>query len=213
MDLGTNGEIFLGNRQRMLTCSAAAGPALEGARISSGMIAKTGAIEGVRIEDDRLEYRVISNTRAKGLCGSGLVDLVAVLLHLGLIDHEGLMRPSGDDSLGGLDRRLICKDGIYDFLIGSRQESLNGRDIYLTQRDVRELQLAKAAVAAGVASLMDEMEAHFIEMDAELAYLEVRESNEIAQNAYKKRGYQYVRTSKGYYGDEDALIMMKSLTR
>ncbi|MFC2019474.1 ASKHA domain-containing protein, partial [Chloroflexota bacterium] len=83
LDLGTNGEIFLGNGKRLLTCSAAAGPALEGARISGGMIAKAGAIEGVSFEDGELRYRVIGNIRPRGVCGSGLVDLVAVLLRYG----------------------------------------------------------------------------------------------------------------------------------
>lgn len=80
LDLGTNGEIFLGNGERLLTCSAAAGPALEGARVSNGMIARAGAIEGVTFEEGQLRYRVIGNIKPRGICGSGLVDLVAVLL-------------------------------------------------------------------------------------------------------------------------------------
>ena len=71
IDLGTNGEVFLGNRRRLMTCSAAAGPALEGARISHGMIAKKGAIEGVRFEEDDIRYYTIGNTRPRGICGSG----------------------------------------------------------------------------------------------------------------------------------------------
>ena len=80
LDLGTNGEIFLGNGKRLLTCSAAAGPALEGARISHGMIAKAGAIEGVSFEKGDLHYLVIGNISPKGICVIGLVELVAVLL-------------------------------------------------------------------------------------------------------------------------------------
>ena len=93
LDLGTNGEIFLGNRSRLLTCSAAAGPALEGARIVHGMIAKSGAIESVRVHEEALTYNVIGNIKPKGICGSGLVDLVAVLLHYGVVDPEGLLGP------------------------------------------------------------------------------------------------------------------------
>jgi uncharacterized 2Fe-2S/4Fe-4S cluster protein (DUF4445 family) len=157
LDLGTNGEIFLGNGKRLLTCSAAAGPALEGARISSGMIAKAGALEGVRIEHGQLHYRVIGNIKPKGICGSGLVDLVAVLLHCGVIDPEGLIRPPQKAEYQDLNSRVIKQSYCYDFLVASGEESFYGRPIYLTQKDVRELQLAKGAVATGVHTLMDEL--------------------------------------------------------
>jgi uncharacterized 2Fe-2S/4Fe-4S cluster protein (DUF4445 family) len=157
LDLGTNGEIFLGNGKRLLTCSAAAGPALEGARISSGMIAKAGALEGVRIEEGHLHYRVIGNIKPKGICGSGLVDLVAVLLHCGVIDPEGLIRPTPKKEFQDLNSRVIKRPYCYDFLVASEEEGFYGRPIYLTQKDVRELQLAKGAVAAGVHTLMDEL--------------------------------------------------------
>lgn len=158
MDLGTNGEIYLGNSRKIMTCSAAAGPALEGARISHGMIAKTGAIEGVRIANNRIFYRVIGNTKPRGLCGSGLVDLVAVLLHCGVIDHEGLIRPcEEEDVIADLRSRVVKRGDLYDFLIASPEESYNGKPLYLTQKDVRELQLAKGAIAAGVQTLLDEM--------------------------------------------------------
>jgi uncharacterized 2Fe-2S/4Fe-4S cluster protein (DUF4445 family) len=157
MDLGTNGEIFLGNRKRLLTCSAAAGPALEGAKISHGMIAKGGAIEGVTSGDEDFWYRVISNIKPKGICGSGLVDLVAVLLHCGIVDYEGLLQPVRQYAGDKLMSRVVERSGVYDFLVASQEESFDGRPIYLTQRDVRELQLAKGAVAAGIRTLMDEM--------------------------------------------------------
>ncbi|MCG6917343.1 MAG: ASKHA domain-containing protein [Deltaproteobacteria bacterium] len=157
MDLGTNGEIFLGNRRRLLTCSAAAGPALEGAKISHGMIAKDGAIEGVTSGEEDLWYRVISNIKPKGICGSGLVDLVAVLLHCGIVDYEGLLQPVSQNLGDNLMSRVVKRSGAYDFLVASPEESFDGRPIYLTQKDVRELQLAKGAVAAGIKTLMDEM--------------------------------------------------------
>jgi len=156
-DLGTNGEIFLGNGKRLLTCSAAAGPALEGARISQGMIAKAGAIEGVSFEKGDLHYLVIGNISPKGICGSGLVELVAVLLELGVIDYEGLIHPPKKRVAKGLSPRLINRSGVYDFLIASPEESYDHKPLYLTQRDVRELQLAKGAIAAGVKTLMDEL--------------------------------------------------------
>jgi len=156
LDIGTNGEIFLGNRKRIMTCSAAAGPSLEGARISHGMIAKAGAIEAVNFQDGELLYHVIGNISPKGICGSGLVELVAVLLQFGIIDHEGLINHNSKNG-GSLNSRVIEKAGVYNFLIASEEESLDGKPIYLTQKDVRELQLAKGAIAAGINTLMEEM--------------------------------------------------------
>lgn len=166
LDLGTNGEIFLGNRTRLMACSAAAGPALEGARISSGMTARTGAIEGVRTDGGKLLYRTIGNIKPKGLCGSGLVDLAAVLLHCGVIDREGLIRNPPADGETVFDDRVAQKNSICNFLVASREESFDNRNIYLTQRDVRELQLAKGAVAAGVEILMKEMQIGINDIDA-----------------------------------------------
>ena len=157
LDLGTNGEIFLGNSKRLLTCSAAAGPALEGARISYGMIAKAGAIEGVSFKEDHLHYRIIGNIKPKGICGSGVVDLIAVLLHCGIIDDEGLIRPPRKRVAKSLGLRVVNHSGVNDFLIASPEESYSNRPIYLTQRDVREFQLAKGAIAAGIKTLMDEI--------------------------------------------------------
>ena len=157
LDLGTNGEIFLGNRQKLLTCSAAAGPALEGAQISQGMIASSGAIEGVNFHEDRLRYQVIGNILPKGICGSGLVDLVAVLLHCGIIDSQGLILPPRKNADDYLSSRVVTKSGVQDFLVASKEETSVNRPIYLTQKDVRELQLAKGAVAAGIRTLMDKM--------------------------------------------------------
>jgi uncharacterized 2Fe-2S/4Fe-4S cluster protein (DUF4445 family) len=155
LDFGTNGEIFIGNRHRMLTCSAAAGPALEGARISRGMMARAGAIESVRVNANNLQYNVIGNIKAKGLCGSGLVDLVAVLLHFGVIDTQGLMSPHLIREEGDLFRSRVLPVRnlpVFDFLVAGRYQSFNRKPILLTQLDVRELQLAKAAVAAGCRS-------------------------------------------------------------
>jgi uncharacterized 2Fe-2S/4Fe-4S cluster protein (DUF4445 family) len=160
IDFGTNGEIFLGNRSRMLTCSAAAGPALEGARISQGMIARAGAIEAVRVREGDLRYGVIGNIKAKGICGSGLVDLVAVLLHYGIISAEGLLGPDeihpGAEHIGS---RVLWRNRkqAYDFVAVPAEEGFDGKRILLTQKDIRELQLAKAAIAAGIEILMKEL--------------------------------------------------------
>ena len=160
LDLGTNGELFLGNRSRLLTCSAAAGPALEGSRIVHGMIAKSGAIESVRMQEDQLKYNVIGNIKPKGICGSGLVDLVGILLHHGVVDREGLLGPAGIDEAGTVfASRLLRPEGsaIHNFLVASSEESFDGRTIVLYQKDIRELQLAKAAVAGGIEIMMQQL--------------------------------------------------------
>jgi uncharacterized 2Fe-2S/4Fe-4S cluster protein (DUF4445 family) len=129
VDLGTNGEIVLGNRERLLCASTAAGPAFEGARISSGMLATTGAISSVRAEGEDFLCSVIGNVNARGICGSGLIDAVAVMLDKGLLGEFGEIL-SGDPAL-----RLT-------------------RDVDLTARDMQEFQLAKAAIASGLHMLM-----------------------------------------------------------
>jgi len=169
LDLGTNSEIFLGNKNRMLTCSAAAGPALEGAKISHGMIARAGAIESFRFEENDLFYNVIGNIKPKGLCGSGLVDIAALLLHHGIISPEGLIcPPEQHQKINPISARVIqARDNeVHDFLVSSAQESLNNRPVVLTQKDIRELQLAKAAIAAGIKILLKTMGAGIEDIDA-----------------------------------------------
>jgi uncharacterized 2Fe-2S/4Fe-4S cluster protein (DUF4445 family) len=125
IDIGTNGELVLGNRQRRVACSTAAGPAFEGAKITCGMRGADGAIDHAWLEGGALRWHVIGEGPAKGICGSGLVDLVAALLESGDI--------SGSGRLAAGERYDIGNTGVY-----------------LTQKDVREVQLAKAAMAAGL---------------------------------------------------------------
>ncbi|HAF70822.1 MAG: hypothetical protein XD60_0120 [Acetothermia bacterium 64_32] len=153
LDLGTNGEIVLGNEERMLACSAAAGPAFEGGRISSGMPAVEGAISHVDV-DGEVSFRVIGGSRPKGLCGTALVDLVAGLLGAGLIDPSGRLSPKEENPLSS----RIRGDG------NQRGFLLTG-GIELTQRDIRELQLAKAAIRAGVEVLLSRMKVSPVEVD------------------------------------------------
>ena len=128
IDLGTNGEITVGNRERILCASTAAGPAFEGARISMGMRAATGAIAEVSCADGQFVCRVLGNVEPRGICGSGLVDAVAAAL------GRGLVAPTGRFAQGG------------PLLLSS--------PVHLTQNDIRELQLAKAAIAAGLRLLL-----------------------------------------------------------
>ncbi len=147
VDVGTNGEIVLGNGQRALATAAPAGPAFEGSQIRCGMRATDGAIEGVTL-GDTVELQVIGgDVRAEGICGSGLVDAVAQLLLVGLLDHSGRMKTRDDVPDHPLRDRLIDVDGIRAFLLAD--------GVYLSQRDIRELQFAKGSIATGIKVLMD----------------------------------------------------------
>ena len=124
IDIGTNGEMVLGNKDGFLACSTAAGPAFEGAKIECGMRGAEGAIDHVWLEEEELRFSVIGGGEATGLCGSGLLDLVAALLTREDIDESGRM-----------DKKTF---------------QLEDTRVYLTQKDVREVQLAKAAIRAGI---------------------------------------------------------------
>jgi len=128
VDLGTNGEIVVGNRERMLCASTAAGPAFEGARIWMGMRAATGAIAEVHVENDGLRCHVLGDSPPRGICGSGLVDAVASALELGWVKPNGRLANGSDLTLAG--------------------------PVKLSQTDIRELQLAKGAIAAGFELLL-----------------------------------------------------------
>lgn len=126
VDIGTNGEMVLGNRQSGLTaCSTAAGPAFEGAKITCGMRGSAGAIDHVWVENGELAWHVIGESEPLGICGSGLLDAAACLLKLGIIDDSGWMKET------------------YYFT----------KKVFINQKDIRELQLAKAAISAGIRML------------------------------------------------------------
>jgi len=148
IDIGTNGEVVLGRRNEMLSASCAAGPALEGAEISHGMRGMAGAIEKVAInaESHDVFYTTIGGGRPRGICGSGLVDALASLRVAGIVDRAGRMRVPGD---GG--------DATPEFVIARAGDTEIGKDITITQKDVRNLQLAKAAIFTGCSLLMKRM--------------------------------------------------------
>jgi len=156
VDIGTNGEMVLAVDGRLLACSAAAGPAFEGAQIRHGMRAAAGAIEGVRVDGD-VHLRVIGDVPARGICGSGLVDAVSELLRAGIIDSGGRMmtRDSARGLPAALRDRLGGDEGGGFFVLASREDT-GGKAVVLTQKDVRELQLAKAAIRAGIEILLAE---------------------------------------------------------
>jgi uncharacterized 2Fe-2S/4Fe-4S cluster protein (DUF4445 family) len=156
VDIGTNCEIVLGNRDWLLATAAPAGPAFEGAAIRCGMRAADGAIEVVTMTADELSMKVIGDAEPQGLCGSGLVDAVTGLVELGLVDSSGRFVSEQDAALKapGLAGRLTTIGQERVFVLhwrGTAEES-----IYLSQRDVRELQFAKAAIATGWHILLEE---------------------------------------------------------
>jgi len=150
IDIGTNTEIVLGNRENLAACSCASGPAFEGAHIKHGMRAVSGAIEHVWIDPDTFEvgYRTIDGEMPRGLCGSAIIDVVAEMLKAGLIDSSGRFIMEVDTP------RLRRNGDSVEFVIAWRDETSNANEIVVTQSDVREIQLAKAAIYTGASILM-----------------------------------------------------------
>ncbi|HZC64364.1 MAG TPA: ASKHA domain-containing protein [Streptosporangiaceae bacterium] len=159
IDIGTNCEIVLGNRDWLLATAAPAGPAFEGAAIRCGMRAADGAIEVVTMTPDGLELKVIGDAEPAGLCGSGLVDAVTGLVRLGLLDSSGRLvsEERAAELAPGLADRLTQLGAERVFVLHWLGEPGNvSRSVYLSQRDVRELQFAKAAIATGWRILLEE---------------------------------------------------------
>jgi len=169
IDMGTNGEIVLISEGDAVGASCAAGPAFEGVHISSGMAALPGAIEWVDEDDGCLALETIGGVEPRGICGSGLVDAVALLLRRGIVTTAGRLREPADLPPGlppDLRRRLRLDSGGRGFVL---YESGAGPAVTLTQRDVREVQLAKAPIRVGVEVLLEEVGADPEDVDAVFA--------------------------------------------
>jgi uncharacterized 2Fe-2S/4Fe-4S cluster protein (DUF4445 family) len=156
VDLGTNGEIVLGNKDWLYSCSAAAGPAFEGANIRNGIAGIKGAIDKVELTP-KLKLTTIGNEKALGICGSGIVDAIAATLDIGIIDETG--RILVDEEENNIKEKsilesLVSIDGMNSFRLLKSEETASDIDIAITQKDVRELQNAKAAIAAGIKVLI-----------------------------------------------------------
>jgi uncharacterized 2Fe-2S/4Fe-4S cluster protein (DUF4445 family) len=153
VDIGTNGEVLLGSREKLWACSAPAGPALEGAQIRHGMRAALGAIDKVRVEDD-VRIRMIGEAAPQGICGSGIIDAVAALLDAGVIDWTGLIHVEDRDRLPPrLRDRVVMRGEERQMILVRAGEAGASREIVLTQDDVRQVQLAKGAIASGIRML------------------------------------------------------------
>lgn len=156
LDIGTNGEMALGKGDRYVCCATAAGPAFEGAQIELGMPAAKGAVDKVWLEGRRIKYSVIGNDRPVGLCGSGLIDALAVLLKAGIIDENGTI-------LSGQELPILFRSYVFEVEAEETAQSTESSlavhiapGVYITQEDIRKLQLAKGAIAAGIEVLFKE---------------------------------------------------------
>ncbi|HEY6000866.1 MAG TPA: ASKHA domain-containing protein [bacterium] len=154
IDIGTNGEMALGNREWLLSCACSAGPAFEGGSVKHGMRAVLGAIEIVRIDPDTLEPMIVTigQKKAKGICGSGLIDAVAELFLTGVINERGKF------NMELAHPRLRTVDGIAEYLLVPGEQSGTGADIAITEADLDNLIRTKGAIYAGIMTLLGQME-------------------------------------------------------
>ena len=157
LDVGTNGEMALGGADGFLSCAVASGPAFEGAGITCGMASTAGGVSHVRWNGTEPEFEVIGGGAAKGICGSGLLDLLVMLLELGIVDETGYLLPPEDAPVGFEAWLAEDEDGNGCFWLTD--------EVCFTAADVRQLQLAKAAVAAGISVLMQAADIGFDEID------------------------------------------------
>jgi uncharacterized 2Fe-2S/4Fe-4S cluster protein (DUF4445 family) len=159
IDIGTNGEIVLGNREWMLACSTSAGPAFEGSGVRCGMKASRGAIERVELTSKGyVRYRTIGDGCPKGLCGSGLIDSVAELFEAGYIDRLGRLLPEGSP-------RVHDQNGQLEFVLVPASRTETGKEIVITQPDIENLLRAKAAIYAGAKILLQSMDLEFDDIE------------------------------------------------
>ena len=174
VDVGTNAEIVLGNRHRLLACSSPTGPAFEGAQISCGQRAATGAIERVRIDPQTLQprfkvigsdlwsdedgfFEAIVDHGVTGICGSGIIEVVAEMYLAGIVTEDGIV----DGDLSSRTDRVIQNDRTWSYVLHSPEN--DEAPIVVTQNDIRQIQLAKAALYAGVKLLMDHIGTETVE--------------------------------------------------
>jgi len=155
IDIGTNGEIVIGNKEWMICCAASAGPAFEGSGVTCGMRAAEGAIEKVNItREGGVSYTTIGKTKPRGICGSGLIDLMAELFTSGFVDRSGRLNSHKD-------KRVREKNGELEFVLISADQSAIGKDLVITQPDIDNLIRAKAAIFAAINILIGSLNLEF----------------------------------------------------
>ena len=155
IDIGTNGELVLGNKDIMVSCSCAAGPALEGGHLQFGMRASTGAIETIFIEEDTFYtfYKTINNGKPRGLCGSGIIDVVSEMLRVGLLDSSGKILEHNNERI-----RINPLNNQKEYVIEWKENTDTDQDIVITASDIREIQLAKGAIMTGINILLGKLD-------------------------------------------------------
>ena len=156
IDIGTNGEIVLTDGKTMIACSCAAGPAFEGAQIQCGMRGVSGAIDRVDFSENSFQYHVIDESPPEGICGSGLVDAVAAMQKAGLISGDGRLL-SKEQAPQISSSRMLNRGKYKEFVLSAKDRFSGAKEVVITQKDIRELQLAKGAMMAGIRILLNTM--------------------------------------------------------
>jgi len=161
IDIGTNGEIVLSKSGQLSSCSCAAGPALEGMNISCGMRAAEGAIEGIKIHEDKISLKVIDDKIPVGICGSGILECISEISRVGLIEKTGRIKKKEGvkESKPGLEHLIIEENGKRKIHI-----TIGAKEIYITQKDIRQVQLAKGAISSGFYALLDLMQMDMLDL-------------------------------------------------
>ncbi|MCX5657162.1 MAG: ASKHA domain-containing protein [Candidatus Omnitrophica bacterium] len=154
IDMGTNGEVILGNRDWLLSCSTSAGPCFEGGGMKWGIRAMKGAIERVTIKDDNVILSTIGDVKPKGICGSGFIDLIGELLKHGLIERSGKFKP-------GLSKRIRNNEEENEFVVVYASETEVSRDITISESDIKNLINSKGAIYTGAEVLLSHVELSF----------------------------------------------------
>ena len=161
LDLGTNGELVVGNREWMMGCSCSAGPAFEGGGVKCGIRAIDGAIDKVLIEQKtyRCDFGIIGGGKPRGICGSGLIDIIGEMYLKGVIDRKGKF----NQDIG--NKYLKCADRDCRYVLVKAKDSARGKEIYISEVDINNLMRAKAAIYAGVKTLLEEVDLSIYDLD------------------------------------------------
>lgn len=161
LDLGTNGELVVGNSEWMMGCSCSAGPAFEGGGVKCGIRAIDGAIEKVWIDEDtyKSEVEVIGGGKPRGICGSGLIDVIGEMYLKGVIDRKGKF----NKDIG--NKYLECVDGDCRYILVEAKDSATGAPIFISEVDIDNLMRAKAAIYAGIKTLLEEVDLSVYDLD------------------------------------------------
>jgi uncharacterized 2Fe-2S/4Fe-4S cluster protein (DUF4445 family) len=159
IDIGTNGEIVIGNNEWLVCCSASAGPAFEGSGTKCGMRATKGAIQKVQIEEDKVHFGTIGGAKVRGICGSGLIDAIAELFRNRIIDPSGKLPRDSDNP------RVRENEGEMEFVLAHGDETETGRSVVITESDISNLIKSKAAILAAMRLLLNNVGMSFEDLE------------------------------------------------